>query len=74
MKLTPKGFQNGAEIEAKTHHKSMPNLLTKRIRKIIKNHVSLKGQIIQIHCKNYGFEGLTGCARERKRYQNQHQK
>ena len=36
---------------------------------IIKNHVSLNGKIIQIHCKSNGFEGLAGCACERKRYQ-----
>ena len=68
MKLTPKGSKNGAEIDAKTHHESMPRLVTKEISKIIKHHVSLKGKIIQIHCKNNGFECLAGCARERKRY------
>ena len=69
MKLTPKGSQNGAEIDAKTHQQSMPKQVLKKIMKIIKNHVSLKGKIIQIHCRNYGFEGLAGCVRERKRYQ-----
>ena len=74
MKLTPKGFQNGAEIDAKTYQKAMPKLVTKTIRKMIKNYVSLKCKIIQIHRNNNGFEGLAGCARERKRYQTKHQK
>ena len=69
MKLTPKGYQNEVGIDAKTHQQSMPKQVSKKIMKIIKNHVSLKGDIIQIHCKNNGFEGLAGCARERKRYQ-----
>jgi hypothetical protein len=51
----PKGSQNGVKIDAKTHQKSMPKLVTTRIRKIIKNHVSLKGKIIEFHCKNNGF-------------------
>ena len=37
--------------------------------KIIKVQVSLKGKIIQIHCTNNGFEGSTGCARERNKYE-----
>ena len=39
----PKAFQNEAEIEAKTHQQSMPKLVTKKIMKNIKYHVSLKG-------------------------------
>ena len=74
MKLTPKGSQNEAEIDARTHQQAMPKLVTKKIMKIIKNHVSLRRKIIQIHCKNNGFEGLAGCARERKRYQTKHEK
>ena len=70
MKLILKGFQNRAEIDAKTHQKSMPKLVSKKIKKIIKNYVSLKGKINQTHLKNNGFEGLAGCVRERKRYQN----
>ena len=70
MKLTTKGFQNGAEIDAKTHQQSMPKQVSKKIMKIIKNHVSLKGKIFQIE----GFEGLAGCARECKRYQTINQK
>ena len=48
-------LKKGAQINAKTHQKSMPKLVTKRIRKFIKNHVSLKGKIIEIHLKNNGF-------------------
>ena len=64
--LMPKGSQNGINNDAKTHQQSMPKLVTEKIMKIIKNHVSLKGRIIQSHCKNNGFEGLAGCAREWK--------
>ena len=35
MKIIAKGFQNGAEIDAKTHQKSMPELVSKKIREII---------------------------------------
>ena len=70
----PKGFQNGDEIDAKTHQKSMPKHVSKKIMNIIKNHISLKSQIIEIHSKNNGFEGLARCAREWKRYQKKHQK
>ena len=45
MKLTPKGVQNGIEIDAKTHPQSMPKQVSKQIMKLIKNHVSLKGKI-----------------------------
>ena len=50
-----KGSQNGAEIDAKTHQKSMPELVSKKISEIIKNHVSLKNEIIEIHWKNIVF-------------------
>ena len=39
-----------------------------KMMKIIKNHVSLNGKIIQINCKNYFLKGLAGCVRERQRY------
>ena len=74
MKLTLKAFQNEVGIRAKTHQQSMPKEVSEKIMKIIKNHVSLKGTIIQNHCKNNGFKGLAGCARERKRYQQNHKK
>jgi hypothetical protein len=50
-----KPLKKGTQINAKSHQKSMPKLVTKRIRKIIKNHVSLKGKIIEIHWKNNVF-------------------
>ena len=58
MKIIAKGSQNGAEIDAKTHQKSMPELVSKKIREIIKNHVSLKSEIIEIHWKTIVFEDL----------------
>jgi hypothetical protein len=48
-------LKKGAQIDAQSHQKSMPKLVTKRIRKIIKNHVSLKGKIIEIHWRNNVF-------------------
>ena len=50
-----------AKIDSKTHKKSMPKLGTKKIIKIIKDHVSLNRKIIEIHCKNNFFDGLEGC-------------
>ena len=38
-KMKPKRSRNGAEIDAKTHQKSMPELVSEKIKKIIKNHV-----------------------------------
>ena len=49
IKIIAKGSQNGAEINAKTHQKSMPELVSKKIEEIIKKHVSLKSEIIEIH-------------------------
>ena len=55
LKIIAKGSQNGAEIDAKTHQKSMLEMVSKKIREIIKNHVSLKSEIIEIHRKKNGF-------------------
>ena len=55
MKIIAKGSQNGAEIDAKTHQKLIQEKVSKKIREIIKNHVSLKSEIIEIHLKNSGF-------------------
>ena len=55
LNLMQKGSQNGTKIDAKSHRKSMPKLVTKKIRKIIKNHVSLNGKNIEIHCTNKSF-------------------
>jgi hypothetical protein len=58
-----KPLKKGAQITAWTLQKSMPKLVTKRIRKIIKNHVSLKGKIIGINWKNNCFWWLkVACA------------
>jgi len=43
MEFIEKGSQNEAEIDAETHRKSMPKPVSKKIRKIMKNHVFLKG-------------------------------
>ena len=65
----PNDSRNGVEIDAKNHQQPMSKQVSKKIMKIIKNCVFLKGKIFQIHCKNNGFLGLAGCARECKRYQ-----
>ena len=54
-KMKPKRSRNGAEFDAKTHQKSMPELVSEKIKKIMKIHVSLKSKIIEIHWKNNGF-------------------
>ena len=54
----PKGSQNGANIYTKTHQKSKQKLVTKKIKDIIKNNVSLNGKNIGIHCKTNVFDGL----------------
>ena len=55
LNLMPKGSQNGAKIDAQTHRKSMPKLVMEKIRKNIKNHVSLNGKNIEIHWKSKCF-------------------
>jgi len=35
-KIKPKGPQNGSEFDAKTHQQSMPKLISKKSRKIMK--------------------------------------
>ena len=65
----PKGSHNGTKNDAKTHQESMPKLVTNKIMKLIENHVSLNGKIIENHCENKCFYGLEGCMGERERYQ-----
>ena len=65
----PKVCQNGFKIDAKTHYKSMPKLMTKKSMEIIENHVSLNGKPLKFIIKTNVFEGLAVCVRERKRYQ-----
>ena len=64
MKIIAKGSQNGTEIDAKTHQKSMPELVSKKIKEIIKNHVSLKSALKFIG-KKMVFDDLEGCMCER---------
>ena len=65
MKIITKGSQNGAEIDAKTHQKSMPKLVSKKIREIIKNHVSLKSESLKFIGKTMVFDDLEGWVCER---------
>ena len=54
----------GPKIDAKTHQKSMPQLVMEKIRKTIKHHVSLMSKIIETHWKTNAFDGLEGCTCE----------
>jgi hypothetical protein len=62
-----KGFQNGAEIHAKTHKKSMPELVSKKIKKIMKIQVFLKGQNLDFERRTLYCCSKTGFARFRPR-------
>ena len=68
LNLIPKGCQDGAQIDANIHQKSMPTLVKRRKHENHKNHVSLNENFIQNHCKNNCLKGLAGCACKRKRY------
>ena len=62
----PNGCQNGANFDAKTHKKSMPKQVTKKIVDIIKNHVFLMCKNMRIHFKTLVFEDCAGgCANTR---------
>ena len=50
-RFNAKGVPKWSQIDAKTHQKSMPKQVNKKIMKIIKNHVSLHGKLIHIHCE-----------------------
>lgn len=54
MKLTSKDNQNGTKIDANNHSKSKPKHVPNQIMAIIKNHVFLTGENMQIHNKNNG--------------------
>ena len=56
MEINAKGMHKWSQNRCQ---KSMPKLVSKNIRKIMKCNVSLKGKIIEIHRKNNGF----GCFR-----------
>ena len=58
----PKKIKNHAEKVSKwsrngikTNDSSIQKQVTGNIMEIIKNHVSLNGNIIEIHCKNKSF-------------------
>ena len=51
----PNWRQNDIKIDATTHNKSMPKLVTRKFMEIIKNHVSLNGKTIEIQYKNKCF-------------------
>ena len=66
MEFDDKGSQNGAKINTKSHQKSMPKMITEKIRKIIKNHVSLNGvKTWKFIVKTNAFDSLVGCMCER---------
>ena len=64
MEFIEKGSQNGAEIDAETHQKSMPKQVSKKIRKIMEIHVFLKGSNLDFErrtpycCSKTSFAGL----------------
>ena len=45
----------GSILASFCQKKYILKLVTEKIRKIIKNHVSVKSKIIEIHWKNNGF-------------------
>ena len=49
MEFDAKGIPkwNQHRCDAKTHRKSMPKLVMEKIRRIIKNHVSLNGKTLK---------------------------
>ena len=61
MKFDAKGIPKWSQHRCKTHQKYMPKVVTKKIRKIITNHASLKSKIIEIHWKTMFFDGLEVC-------------
>ena len=65
----PKGFQNGPNIDIKSHQKSMPKLVTKRMRKITQILLLWIVKSLKFIVKTNSFEGLEGCMCERERFQ-----
>ena len=49
------GFQNGAEINAETHQKSLPKLVPLQKIQNISYYAFLNGKVMQIHYKSNGF-------------------
>jgi hypothetical protein len=48
-------WQNGANIDAETHPKSMQKMVPTKIRKSIEDHDFLKCKNMEIHCKGHHF-------------------
>ena len=67
-------WQRGAKIDAQTHQKSMPKLVTKKKSLILSKFMfSQMVKSCKIIRKTMFFEGLTGCLREQKMYQHSKQ-
>ena len=66
----PKGCQNGTKTDVKTYQKSMPKLVTKKSLKLSKFMFPRMVKSFKFIVKAMVFEGLTGCVREQKMYQN----
>ena len=72
--LMPKGCQNGAKIDAKTHQKSMQKQVARNMRKILKNHVFPLCKTMQKHrtvVKKQGFaRSVCGAGKSSKNFKN----
>ena len=75
-KSAPKKMKNHTEKvskwsrdDTKTNGNSIQKQVTGNIMKTIKNYISLKDKIIEIHCKSNVFDGSEGCMCERYGYQ-----
>ena len=55
MKTHVEKVSKWSRNDTKTNENSIKKQVTGNIMKIIKNHVSLNGTIIEIHCKNKFF-------------------
>ena len=73
--ITPKhgircqGCQNGIKIDAKSHHKSMRKLVTKKSGKSSKIMFFWMVRSLEVIVRTNVFDGLEGCMCERWRYQ-----
>ena len=56
----------------KTNDSSIQKHVTGNIMKIIKNHVSLNGKIIEIHCKNNYFQWFRRLHVRMEKVSNKH--
>jgi hypothetical protein len=65
----PRGYQNGAEIDARTHPKSMQKLVPKNIRNISKIYVFRCVKPCKFIVRVIVFEGFARWVHERKIHQ-----